>query len=311
MSRLTGCILSPSYAVRLLRSETHRDRVIGMIDKAISRLQDYFLAVEEVQLGLAQRIGDHLLPNDDGSEEERGFISLAGDPFFDLDSEAMAEEADRYLAVVRGMVPQAPVTGAGLKLIGRLLRQGNPVLATGIMSVSQLEALHEVCSTSHIQTGKNPPVYALFLQTAFSRYLSRVVKHGNARLSVEDLLEAGRLMAGRLAQICEGYEGRVQLLICFKDGEEARAAVTGPRPDRAIDEGQVRVAQRQPMDAAREERLIKALPVFERAWLRGSIGVLDFISFGPVEYIRGAWVDSTDDLLEVIRKRRHHIGRVI
>jgi hypothetical protein len=284
--------------------------VIGIIDQAISRLQDYFLAVEEIQLELAHQIGDYLLPHDDGSHGERGFISLAGDPYFELDSGAMAEEADRYRAVDRTMVVQAPVTGSGLELIGWLLRQGNPVLATGVMSVSQLEALHDVWSTSYSQKGKEPPVYALFLQTAFIRYLSRVVKHGNARLGVDDLLEAGRLMADRLAQVCAGYEGRVELLVCFQDQEEGRAAVIGPRPERAIDEGQIRVAQRQPVDAARIEHLTKALPVFERAWLSRSIGVREFLSYGPVEYIRGAWVNSTDDLLEVIRKRRHDIRRI-
>jgi hypothetical protein len=56
-----------------------------------------------------------------------------------------------------------------------------------------------------------------------------------------------------------------------------------------------------------EERFEQAQPVFLRFCLNGSIGIPEFLVFGPLEYIRGVWVDSTDDLLEVIQKRRHLI----
>lgn len=310
-----SCTTNPTYAMKMLQSETDGRIAAQIVDEAIRETADDALAADRVQQRLVKRILDEFLPLHDREPGRQGFVSIQGDPHRDTDADHMVDEALQYRKLGRNFITKIPVTDAGLKALEALIPEDIPMIATEVMGVAQAVQTCEMYQRVSAACGKAPPLYLTHITGIFDQHLANVVEREGIRISQETLRQAGCVVARRQYRLFKerGYPGIMlgggaRGLHHFTEmvGSEMHITINWKGTADKLIEQDPPVVARMDTPAARQvvDELLEKLPDFRRAYEEDGLRREEFAEFGPVVLFRTMFLKGWDFLLRTIEERR-------
>lgn len=310
-----ACTTNPTYSAKMLQSETERQEAIKVIDEVIREIDDDYEAARVVQRKLVKRILGYFMPIFESSGGKAGFVSIQGDPLAEHDSECIIKEAVEDMKLGKNVIAKIPVTAAGLKAIEAVLREGIPVIATEVMSISQAVCACELYMKVCKQTNSYPPFYVTHITGIFDEYLKNVVEREKIQISKDILWQAGCIVARKQYRLLKekGYPvtmlgGGVRGTHHFTEmvGGDMHITINWKgTADRLLEEDPPVVYRMYtPIPDYAVDELMSKIPDFKKAYLEDGLAVEEFMDYGPVKFFRDSFIEGWNYLLNVIRQRR-------
>lgn len=310
---MTNCTTNPTYTMKQIQREP--ELMNPIVDRICSEEPDNNRAAALIQRECVKVLLDIYKPVFDSKTRMHGLVSLQGDPILEDDPQIIVDEALECVNLGPNYLAKVPTTEAGLKAMEVLIEKDIPIIATEIMSISQMIAACELYSKVSKKTGKTPPFFVTHIAGIFDDHMQNVIKEQNIDISPDIAHQAG-VAAGRklyrifkernypgvilgggargLHHFTEFVGGEMAITINWKNSADmlleqdlpAVERIDTPTPDYVIDE------------------LCNKIPDFKLAWEEDGLSVEEFESYGPVLLFRKAFTDGWEFLLEEIKKRR-------
>ena len=310
-----NCTTNPAYISKLLVSEEAGPDVLVLIDEIVNTGErDASKIAALVQRKITARLCEIFLPLYQKKPGLEGFVSLQLDPNREDDPENFVNEALAGISLMPNSLPKIPVTKVGLLAIGELVERNIPLIATEIMSISQMIAACEAYSRASKKTGNHPAFFVTHITGIFDDYIKNYAAGKNVLIDSDLLYQAGTVAARKqykimkernypgvilgggargLQHFTEFVGGDIHITINWK-GTAQNLIETDPpvicRMDTAIPDYVV-------------EALSDSLPDFHKAYYEGGLPVEDFSNFGPVELFRNQFLAGWKTLTDTINKR--------
>jgi len=304
-----ACTTNPTYLSKLIGSECEENlkKAIAALPADISG-DDAVVALQGELIGQLAEVFEPLYEQNPG---RYGFVSIQGNPYRDDDNDYVLEEALRYAAVRKNIIPKIPVVPAGLYAIGELTKRGIPTIATEVMSVAQAKAAVEVYENAKKESGKNPHMFLTHITGIFDEVLQNEVKANNIDVSESALKNAGTYVAYRELEYLKNC-GTTAIVL----GGGARKPhhftnFTGVSMDITInpDTSKDILASNLPAESgvipvnqAEIDELMEKLPTFRKAYLEDGLKPEEYAEYAPVDYFRSSFVRGWDKVKQLIGK---------
>lgn len=310
---MVNCTTNPTYAMKQLQREP--ELMNGILDDICKEEKDDNKAAALFQRACVSKLLETFSSVFDPETRMRGLVSLQGDPILEDDPQVIIDEALEAKNLGPNYLAKVPTTVSGLKAMEVLIEKDIPIIATEIMSISQMISACELYREVSERTGKQPPFFVTHIAGIFDDHMQNVVKRDNIDISPDILHQAG-VAAGRklykifkernypgvilgggargLHHFTEFVGGDMSITINWKNSADTLIEqdppvverINTPSPDYVIDE------------------LCTKIPDFKLAWEEDGLKPEEFESYGPVLLFREAFVNGWKFLLEEIKKRR-------
>ncbi len=313
-----GCTQNPTYAYKMLMHKEAGAHALALLDAILLKEPDDGRAQAKLQLALVREVADVFLPMYERTRGREGYVTIQANPF-ENDVDDILAAARRHCAAAPNIMAKIPAIPTGLDAIGTLLREGAPVLATEVMSVSQALACADMYQRARDEVKRLPAMYLAHIPGIFDEYLAGVAAREGAQVPSDYLWQAGVAVAKKIAALLDGGDyaigrcsggarglhhftelvgGRWCVTINWPGAADALIAenppvvdrFSGPVPPRAID------------------ALCDALPDFRRAYETRGLAPEAYESFGPVRLFCSNFEDAWTKALALIRDRRRALG---
>lgn len=310
---MVNCTTNPTYAMKQLERES--ERMSPILDDICHKEKDDNRAASLFQRACVSRLLKIFSGVFDSETRMKGLVSLQGDPILEDDPQIIIDEALEAVNLGPNYLAKIPVTVSGLKAIKVLIEKDIPIIATEIMSISQMITACEHYKEVSERTGKHPPFFVTHIAGIFDDHIQNVIKRDNIEISSDIVYQAGVAVGRRLYGIfkernypgiilgggarglhhfTEFVGGDMHITINWKNSADTLIKqnppvverINSPTPDYVIDE------------------LYTKIPDFKLAWEEDGLKPEEFESYGPVLLFREAFVDGWKFLLEEIKKRR-------
>jgi transaldolase len=314
-----SCTTNPTYAARMLRSESEGKTALALVDEAVRQTPEDGKAAEIVQRNLARRIVEEFSPLYRARPLLEGFVSVQGDPRASGDPDRIigAGLEDRKLG--QNCIIKIPVTGPGLVAIEDFVSRDIPVIATEVMGIAQAIAACEVYERVAKTAHRRPPFYVTHITGIFDEFLAARAREASIQVRPGSLFQAGSILARRQHRILmeRGFAvtmmgGGARGLHHFTEMVGADVHITinwSGTADKLIEQDPPivdRIHHDDPRDVVDE--LTEKFPEFRKAYEADGLAPGEFEEFGPAAYFRGMFIQGWEALEEVVRQRRRSPG---
>ena len=172
------CTTNPSYAGKMLSSQEMHPQILTWIGEALGAFSHPQDVAAAVQRSAIANLLDIFLPLYERAPGRLGFVSIQGDPLREHDPDAIIREAllDRKLGP--NVIAKVPVTQAGIQAIGVLIEKNVPIIATEIMSISQVIAICDAYTAAARRSGMEPPFFVTCIAGIFDQRLWTTTRGG-------------------------------------------------------------------------------------------------------------------------------------
>lgn len=309
-----NCTQNPTYPWKILNSETDGQEARAVLDRILKEEPDDETALMKFQLEMISKIAKIFESIHQASHGRDGWVTIQSSPLNET-ADFIVEWGKRYGEKAPNLMVKIPATQHGMEGIRRLLEEGCAVLATEVMSVSQLVDVCEIYEQVYASV-ERPPVAALaHIAGIFDEELQAQAKDGRFKADPDSLWQAGIIVAKKGAQIMEerGYHmglvsGGARGLHHFTEMVGANAAVTinwDGTADKLLELDGVAVDRfhAQPSFDVIDE-LLENVPDFKRAYDRRGLKPEEYESFAPVVRFRTSFETAWRKALDYIQDRR-------
>lgn len=308
-----GCTQNPSYVWKMLTSEEERDYAETQLCKILSATDDDNEALILLQQELVSAIAKKFLPLFESSCGKEGYVSIQGDPF-DESHETIMRLARMNRTCGPNVMIKIPVTEHGLLAIRQCIREGMPVNATEVMSLSQAMDVCDVYDEA-VNGMKNPPVvYLSHIAGIFDEFLSGPNCEKTTEVPRDILFQAGKAVAKKIREYMDerkttvGFiNGGARGLHHFTEWVGADIAVTINWKGTAEELLNLDPPVVSRFDCPISSSVIDALctiPDFKKAYFPDDLAPSEYESFGPVVLFCSSFRKAWKNALERIREMR-------
>ena len=309
-----GCTQNPAFVWRVLNGSEDQSAADRILTELITRgLGNDSALLSELQAQLVQRICREFLPMFEETGGRAGWVSIQGDPFHE-DAQTIVRYGRYCRSLSPNVIVKIPVTQSGLEVIGVLLAEGVPVLATEVMSVDQAMAVCDAYDRCAARAAQPPVVYLAQIAGIFDEHLRDTAQRRGLELDPELYFTAGIAVAkkihGMMASRRSGVRfmsGGARELYHFTELVGMDGCVTmnwnGHISELLrLNPPVVRRFSAAP-DSALTDELSAVFPDFRKAYTPGSLPLAEFETFGPVVRFRSAFEKGWQNALQYIGKR--------
>ncbi|MBN2861070.1 MAG: hypothetical protein JXK93_12460 [Sphaerochaetaceae bacterium] len=310
---MTNCTTNPTYTMKQIQREP--DLVHPIIDEVCRETDDDHRAAALIQRACVKQLMSRFEKVFDPECRMDGLVSLQGDPMLEHDPDAIIAEALESRKLGPNYLAKIPTTRSGLEAMKFLIAQDIPIIATEVMSISQMVQVCELYLSVSEATGKKPPIFITHITGIFDDYIAGVVTDQGIDISEDIVFQAGTVVARKFYRLFKerGYPGVIlgggarglhhftefvggdmHITINWKNTADRLIELDGPVIER-ID---------TPTPDYVIQELTDKIPDFSRAWQEDGIEVDEFESYGPVVLFRDSFIHGWQFLLDEIRKRR-------
>ncbi len=310
-----ACTTNPSYASKLLATDSDRPEVVQAVKQAVAEAHDDHEAVDLVQQRLALRIMTEFRSLHAAAPARQGFVSVQGNPFKDTDADSIVNEALRCAKLAPNSIAKIPTTDAGLAAMEALLRRNVPVIATEIMAIAQAIEACELYVRVRRDTGTAPAFFVTHITGIFDEYLAETASRQRIAVTPQALQVAGATVARRQYRLMKerGYPGILlgggaRNLGHFTElvGGEIDITINWKgTADRLIEQDGPVVSRIDAPEAPElVEELLNALPDFQRAYVEDGLARSEYADYGPVVKFRDSFCTGWSRMLEIVQTQR-------
>ncbi len=306
-----GCTTNPTYSSKMLKSDTDGQRTLHLLKEALTEASDKDDAARILQRKTILPLLDKFLPVYKSSNGKHGFVSIQGDPLAEHDPDMIITEALEDIKLGQNVIAKIPTTEAGITAIKYLASKNIPIIATEIMSLSQVESVCEAFNEATKNLLEKPALYVTHITGIFDEYLLGKAKELSINIPDEIMAEAGLMVARRQYQFMKerGYEGimlgggarklshftgliggDVDITINWETTSEDILSLNPPIEDKL----------NQPIKSEYVKILEEYLPDYTKAYELGALSPSEFESYGPVVLFRNAFIKGWKDTLNII-----------
>jgi transaldolase len=306
-----NCTTNPTYAGKMLRHPDMRETALEWVREALAETQDESKAAAIVQRKSIKNLLDIWLPVYEAAPGKEGFVSLQVDPFMEDDPQNIIDEALDTISLGPNVLAKIPVTEAGLLAIDFLVRKNVPIIATEIMSISQVTAACETYAKASRESGNEPAYFVTNIAGIFDDCLRMQNEAGHINIEPDMLFQAGTALGKKQYRLMteRGYPGIMlgggaRGLHHFTEFVGGKAHITINWKNCADDLVEKDEAVICRMDNPTPEYVIDALmkaPDFAKAYIDGAIEVSEFADFAPVELFRSQFLSGWQVLLDEVK----------
>lgn len=309
-----NCTTNPTYAYKQSIHPETREEVEKIIQDAIKSTHTIDEAVNYVQQMTVKKILQIFLPLYEKNPERAGFVSIQGDPNKEEDADHIIKEAINNSKLGKNYIAKIPVTESGLVAIEACIAEGFPLIATEIMSISQMIALCELYNKTTSTLKKKPPLYVTHITGIYDQYIEDWVSKNNIKIPSDVLWYAGLAVCKKQYKIFKERKYPGIMLGGGARGFKHFTELTGfdmhitinwqNFADKLIEQN-LPVINRYGCETPGEfiEELLQNIPDFKKAYEEDGLKIEEFQEFGPVELFRTMFLDGWNNLKNVIAKR--------
>lgn len=309
------CTTNPTHAIKIVRSAEDGEIALQIIDKVLSdKAHSVSDAAALVQRQLVKMLLDEFADVYEKSHGRLGYVSIQCDPHAESDPDNIIREALADLELNKNVIAKIPITKPGLEAVYYLVKKNVPVIATEIMSMSQMIAACETYQKASEESSCQPAFFVTHITGIYDEYLQKQAAAGKIQADPDALYQAGTIIARKQLGMMhdKGYPGIMlgggaRGLHHFTEMVGGAMHVTinwAGTADKLIelDPPVVSRMQTPTPDSVLEELLYK-VPAFEKAYRADGLDIDEFADFGPVELFRSQFLKGWDDLIAVIQGR--------
>ena len=310
---MTNCTTNPTYTMKQIQREP--DLVLPIIDAVCRETDDDHRAASLIQRACVARLMTRFEKVFDPESRMDGLVSLQGDPMVEDDPENIIAEALESRNLGPNYLAKIPTTRSGMEAMKVLIAQDIPLIATEVMSISQMVQVCDLYRSVSDKTGKKPPFFITHITGIFDDYIKGVVNDQAIDISEDIVFQAGTVVARKFYRLFRerGYPGVIlgggarglhhftefvggdmHITINWKNTAERLIELDGPVIER--------IGTPTPDYVIQE--LTEKVPGFSCAWQEDGLEVEEFESYGPVVLFRDSFIHGWQFLLDEIRKRR-------
>ncbi len=312
------CTTNPTYTAKMLADPKMRPKALKWLQQALHTTGDVRKAAVLAQRSAVENLMGHFSSLFEDSRGRAGLVSLQGDPYAEEDPDCIVNEALAGISLGPNYLAKIPVTQAGLTAIDELVRRDIPIIATEIMSMSQVVAACETYKSSSSLSGKTPPFFVTCIAGIFDQCLRMQYDRGEINIEPDILFQAGTLLTRRQYRLMgrQGYPGillgggargphhftefvggHVHITLNWKD---AHTLIAKDTP----------VINRMDTSAAEYvfDELMRQVPDFKRAYCADGLSPGDYANFAPVALFRSLFIEGWDSLIREIEALKEEMG---
>lgn len=307
-----GVTTNPAFCSKLLQTEP--DHIMGIIDSVVAEEPDNSAAAEKVYHQASKVLMDQWMGVYEESNGQKGFVTIQEDPRREEDHAYILEASKRAADLAPNYMAKVPVTQPGLAVIEELIALDIPICATEVFAISQYDAVLDLYEKASKKSGKTPPLYVTHITGIMDDYFKGVVKSEKIDVAADLLGKAGtviglheygrsrqrevahRLIGGGardLGHFANFVGSDMDITINWSTVEDLNANFTSA--------GDATFAAPSEADV---QRLLDALPGFERAYSEDGLTVEEFADFGPVMLFRTQFMNGYSRLLDAVAQAR-------
>jgi transaldolase len=303
---------NPAYCAKLMKCEPEYIRKI--IDGIVINEKNDDRAADLIYQTASRRIMEKFSVIHCESSGKDGYVTIQPDPRQDDHSAQMTETIERHRGTGANYLAKIPVTSEGVKVIESALREGIPVCATEIFSISQALYVCELHKRVTDDTHKEVPMYVTHITGIFDEYLSRLAKLEKIQICPDILSQAGCAVGHKEYRLIRERGYKVRMLGGGARGIHHFTGFVGGNMDITVNWSTAReliemnevVIDR--IDTVTSEDVIEELRSkfadFGVAYDEEGLGIEAFASYGPVRLFRNYFVEGYYQLLSEIAARR-------
>jgi len=310
---MTNCTTNPTYPMKQIQREP--EVMNPIIDRICREEQDDCRAAALIQRECVTKLMSRFIEVFDPETRMDGLVSLQGDPILEDDPQVIIQEALECVALGPNYLAKIPTTKAGLEAMKVLIPKDIPIIATEVMSISQMIAACELYKEVSESSGKTPPFFVTHIAGIFDDYMKKVVEEQNIDIVPDIVFQAGTAVGRKLYGIFKerNYPGVIlsggaRGLHHFTEfvGGDMHVTINWKNSADALIEKNDPVIERinNPIPGYVIDELIAKIPDFSLAWEENGLKVEEFESYGAVLLFRKAFTDGWEFLLSEIKKRR-------
>ena len=314
-----GCTQNPTYPYKMLTHPVDSERSWAVLDDILAAEKDDGKAQGLFQYTMVKEIAKEFLPLYNSSSARMGFVTIQADPFHEQ-SDFILEWARLHCTEYPNIMAKIPAIPAGFAAMETLLAEGHPILATEVMSVSQMLDCAELYEEFLKKNGKAPVMYFAHIPGIFDEYIAQTVKRDGINISDEYIKQGGIAIAKRICSIAAERHYRIGLCsggaralyhftdlvgapwsitINWQGAADALIAQDPPLTEPALDP--------TPFQLTRE--LCDKVPDFKKAYEEKGLSPAEYETFGPVALFRSNFESGWEKTLALIAQRRKEKGR--
>jgi transaldolase len=309
-----GCTQNPTYSHKMLTHPEDSARCYSVLDGIIKTEKNDNRAQGLLQYTLVKEIAEQFLPLYRASRGRLGFVTIQADPFHEQE-DTIVEWARFYTREYPNIMAKIPAIPAGFAAMEKLLAGGCPILATEVMSVSQMLDCAELYERFLEKAQKPPVMYFAHIPGIFDEYITSVVKRDSIEIPVDYVWQGGIVVAKKIGALLT--ENRFAIGFCsggarglhhFTEMVGASCSITinwGGSADKLIELDQPVVQRFQaPIPPSVTDTLCERIPEFRKAYESKGLKPDDYECFGPVALFRSNFEACWRKTLDLIAARR-------
>lgn len=309
------CTTNPTYTAKMLKSPAMRPLALDWLRNALAQADgDADTAAVLAQRHAVAHLMGQFLPLYECAPGSMGYVSLQGSPLREDDPDCIVQEALDGRALGPNYIAKIPVTASGLSAIDALVRQNVPIIATEIMSVSQMLRACEAYSRASVQSGHRPDFFVTSIAGIFDDSLKKTY---GGQLEQAVLAKAGAALTRRQYRLMRELDlpgvllgGGARSLEHFTEfvGGDMHITLNWAGSAQTLIELDAPVECRMEAPIAPEIlEALRTLPDFARAYERDGLDVAEYEHFAPVELFRSMFIAGWEELVGEIQEIQEEI----
>ena len=313
-----GCTQNPTYPYKMLTHPAESGWAYSVLDDILRTEKDDNRAQCLLQYALVKEIAKEFLPLYQASFGRLGFVTIQADPFHEQ-KDFILEWARHHCGEYPNIMIKIPAIPAGFGAMETLLAEGRPILATEVMSVSQMMICAEIYERFIGKNEKYPVMYLAHIPGIFDEYIAQAVKRDSIDIPDDYIWQAGTAVAKKITALATENGFRIGLCSGGARGlHHFTELVGGPwsitinwsgSADKLIEQDPP-VVQRflGPAPQTVIDALGEKIPEFKKAYEINGLKPEEYERFGPVALFRSNFETGWRKTLEIIAGRRKEKG---
>jgi transaldolase len=310
-----GCTQNPSYTWRIINDPVEGQHAKDLIDQAIQETTDNNEVECIVQRKLIKEVSDLFLPLWQSSRGLYGYVSIQGDPINEEDADVIISEGRKNRELNPNIMIKIPATKAGIEAMDILISENTPINATEVMGIGQALEICEMYRKITLKTGNKPPIYYSLITGIYDEYLAKQIEKDGIQIDKSIVYMSGMIIAKKVYNITKAHYpevgfigGGMRGLQHFTEMVGADVCITmnwkGHAEELLRQDNPVVPRFFNPVPEKYLDALISQVPDFCKAYFENGLSVYEFEHYGPVAYFRDMFVNSWNNAIGYIEKRR-------
>ena len=310
-----SCTTNPTYTSKMLEHKDESNEALSILKACINKTQNDSEVVGLMQQQLVKNLLAVFNDSFENNPMQAGFVSIQSNPHHEDDPQYILNEMYEYKKLGKNFISKIPVTKAGLQAIEEALKDGIPVVATEIMSLSQVKQVCEVENRVRAKMGKCPTLYITHITGIYNEYLRKSLEQQKIDIDVNSLALAGCAVLDKYPAILNKYKSQAIILGGGARKLDDFTNMVGKNMHVTINWSMAKELMQQDNDEKESaiepimlEKCAKLLynqaPDFRKAFDEDGLSVEEFEEFGPVQYFRNMFIKGWDQAAAQVAKHR-------